>query len=143
MEKRLYRSKQNKVIAGICGGIAEYFSLDPTIVRVIWVLITLLGGTGILAYLICIFIIPEGPEYEVFDADYSQGQEKYGYYDEEKRLNNSEKNKMILGIIFVILGVIFFLRRYYWFDMRTLLPFVLIIIGGYMIINSKKGNKIE
>jgi phage shock protein C len=57
--KRLYRSKKNRKIAGVCGGIAEYLDVDPTLIRLIWVLGTLLWGAGIIAYLIAWIIIPE------------------------------------------------------------------------------------
>ena len=60
MEKKLYRSRTNKTIAGVCGGFAEYFNVDPTIVRVIWALVDL-SGAGLLAYLVCALIIPENP----------------------------------------------------------------------------------
>ena len=60
MEKKLYRSRTNKTIAGVCGGFAEYFNVDPTIVRVIWALVAL-SGAGLLAYLVCALIIPENP----------------------------------------------------------------------------------
>jgi phage shock protein PspC (stress-responsive transcriptional regulator) len=58
MAKRIYRSETDKKIAGVCGGFAEYFDLDPTIIRVIWLLFLLIGGTGLLAYLICWIVIP-------------------------------------------------------------------------------------
>ena len=61
MEKRLYKSKTNKTIAGVCGGIGEYFGIDPTIIRLIWAAFCLAGGSGILAYVIACFIIPEEP----------------------------------------------------------------------------------
>ena len=57
--KRLYRSKKEKIIGGVCGGIAEYFNVDPTLIRLLWILIILIGGAGILAYLIAWIIIPE------------------------------------------------------------------------------------
>jgi len=57
--KRLYRSKKERIIAGICGGIAEYLHTDPTIIRLIWVIGTLLWGAGLIAYLIGWIIIPE------------------------------------------------------------------------------------
>ena len=60
MQKKLYRMREGKVSAGVCGGIAEYFDLDPTIIRVIWALLAA-TGTGILAYIICALIIPEEP----------------------------------------------------------------------------------
>ncbi|BFI96388.1 MULTISPECIES: PspC domain-containing protein [Rhodanobacter] len=61
MEKRLYRSRQNRTLAGVCGGIAEYLGWDPTLVRVAWIILTLLGGSGILIYLIFWLVMPESP----------------------------------------------------------------------------------
>ena len=59
MKKRLYRTEGNhKMIAGVCGGVAEYFDIDPTIVRVLWVLITFAGSIGFWLYVICAFIVP-------------------------------------------------------------------------------------
>ena len=61
MEKKLYKSNQNKMIDGVCGRIAEYFGIDPTVVRLIWALFSLMGGSGILAYIIAAIIIPRSP----------------------------------------------------------------------------------
>lgn len=62
--KRLYRSKKDRMLCGVCGGIADYFNIDPTLIRILWVIISLLGVLfpGILAYIICCIIIPENPE---------------------------------------------------------------------------------
>ena len=57
-DKRLYKSSENRMLCGVCGGIAEYFNIDPTLVRLVWVLITCFGGAGILAYIIAAVIIP-------------------------------------------------------------------------------------
>jgi phage shock protein C len=57
--KRLYRSKKDRMIGGVCGGIAEYFKIDPTIIRILAIIIALTYGTGLLAYLIAWIIIPE------------------------------------------------------------------------------------
>ncbi|RSI13648.1 PspC domain-containing protein [Streptococcus sanguinis] len=59
MEKRLTRDVKNKKIAGVCAGIANYFDLDPTLVRVIWILLVCAAGTGVLAYLIAWAVMPE------------------------------------------------------------------------------------
>ncbi|MBN2015560.1 PspC domain-containing protein [Candidatus Dojkabacteria bacterium] len=56
--KMLYRSESNRIIAGICGGIGEYFELDPTIIRVLWIILSLAGGPGIFAYLILWLVVP-------------------------------------------------------------------------------------
>ena len=60
MDKKIYRNTENKMIAGVCSGIADYVNIDPTIVRLIWALVGL-TGTGIVAYLVCALIIPEKP----------------------------------------------------------------------------------
>ncbi len=57
--KKLYRSRRNNMISGVCGGIAEYFDIDPTLVRLGWVLFSALGGSGILAYVVCCIVIPK------------------------------------------------------------------------------------
>ena len=56
--KKLYRSDENKMLAGVCGGIAEYFGGDPTLIRLAWVVFSLLGGSGLLAYILAAIIIP-------------------------------------------------------------------------------------
>ena len=60
MDKKLYRNTENKMIAGVCSGLAEYINIDPTIVRLIWALIAL-SGAGLVAYLVAAIIIPEKP----------------------------------------------------------------------------------
>ena len=62
MDKRLYRSRENRMLGGICGGIAEYFNIDPTLMRLGWVLFCALGGSGFIAYIIAAIIMPEQPE---------------------------------------------------------------------------------
>ena len=59
-QKKLYRSNDKK-LCGVCGGLAEYFDMDPTIMRILWVIFALAGGCGILAYLICALIMPQRP----------------------------------------------------------------------------------
>lgn len=61
MNKRLYKSKENRMLDGVCGGIAEYLNVDPTFVRLLWVLFCVMGGSGILAYIIAAIIIPPTP----------------------------------------------------------------------------------
>ena len=58
--KRLYKSRNNKMLCGVCAGIADYFNIDPTIVRVLWAVLALAAGSGILAYILCAIIMPEG-----------------------------------------------------------------------------------
>jgi len=63
-QKRLYRSSQDRMFAGVCGGIAEYLEVDPTLVRLVFVALTLLSsGTGLILYIILMLIVPEQPQY--------------------------------------------------------------------------------
>lgn len=58
MDKRLYKSDTNVVVMGVCGGIGEFFNIDPTLIRLVWVIFCFAGGSGILAYFIAALIIP-------------------------------------------------------------------------------------
>ena len=64
MDKRLYQSNVNIMLDGVCGGIAEYINIDPTLVRLGWVAFCALGGNGIIAYIIAAVIIPRKPYIE-------------------------------------------------------------------------------
>ena len=61
MEKKLYRVPEGKMLAGVCTGLAAYFQIDVTLIRLIWALVVLCAGAGLLAYIVCAFIIPERP----------------------------------------------------------------------------------
>ena len=58
-QKKLFRSMDNRMVCGVCGGIGEYFGVDPTLIRLVWVLASIFGGSGLLVYIIAAVIIPE------------------------------------------------------------------------------------
>ena len=60
MNRKLYKSNQNKMIAGVCGGLGEFFDVDPTLIRLLWVIFALAAGSGLLVYIASVIIIPEG-----------------------------------------------------------------------------------
>ena len=62
MNKRLYKSRDDQKLDGVCAGIAKYFDVDPTLIRLAWILFSALGGSGILAYIVCALVIPREPE---------------------------------------------------------------------------------
>lgn len=150
MEKKLYRSNRDKVISGVCGGIAEYFAIDSTLIRLLWVLITLAGGAGIIGYIICLIVIPERPSFNSnHDDEYVVEAKSHSYTDdetydythyEEYKEKNSDRNKLLAGIILIGLGGFFFLKRYvYWLDFDLLWPLLLIAAGVYIIYNQRSG----
>ena len=61
LDKKLYKSNTNKMLAGVCGGIADYFGIDPTWIRLAWVIFSMTGGAGVLAYIVAALIIPDEP----------------------------------------------------------------------------------
>jgi len=86
MKKKLYKSKENKVISGVCGGVAEYFDIDVTLVRLAFVLFAFLGGPGLLVYIIMMFVMPEAPR-EFRDDFFDESSDtivEAKYSDEEK-----------------------------------------------------------
>ena len=87
MNKRLYRSRTKRTLSGVCGGLEEYFDIDVTIIRLVWVLISVMSGVfpGIVAYVIAVFIIPEEP------AGYHNDMNRHN--DADFRINRDEENK--------------------------------------------------
>lgn len=68
MNKKLYRSVNDKKIAGVCAGVAEYFGWDPTMVRLVWALAVVCASVGFWAYIVCALVIPEKPD-DIVDAE--------------------------------------------------------------------------
>lgn len=61
MSKKLYKSTTDRKLCGVCAGIANYLNIDPTVVRLLWALITFVGGAGVVAYIVCALVIPDEP----------------------------------------------------------------------------------
>ena len=62
MSKRIYKNREKKMLCGVCAGLAEYFDIDPTIVRVLWAVVSLGYGSGLLAYIVCAIVFPDKSE---------------------------------------------------------------------------------
>jgi phage shock protein C len=161
MTRKLYRSKRNKVISGVCGGIAEYFGLDPIIIRIAWVAIALAGGAGFIAYIIALIIIPEESSscnsFNESRYDQHNGNETTDRSSEtsdeihedtsgfnpsewrEQPKHDNEKGKYILGAILILVGLMFMIKQLFsWFDMRYFWPFVIIVLGVALLYKGRK-----
>jgi len=126
MNNRIYKSSRDKVLAGVCGGVAEYFNIDPVIVRLIWVIATLAGGAGLLVYIIAAIIMPQDGENNPIEREYDN-------YD-------SDKGKKILGIAFVLFGIFFISRNYLrWIDNEALIAVALIGVGVFLYMQNRGG----
>ncbi len=132
MVRRLYRSKKNSIIGGVCGGIAEYFEIDPTLVRLLAILIVFLGGIGVVGYIIAWIIIPQNPEQADEEGKY------YFHSDDEK----GEHKNIWSGVILIFLGLFFLIRSIFPnFILTKFWPLILVIVGIGLIIQSLTHNK--
>ncbi|RPI75908.1 MAG: PspC domain-containing protein [Ignavibacteriales bacterium] len=154
MNKKLYRSLKDRMLGGVAAGLAEYFDIDPTIVRVLFVITLFLGGTGILAYIILWIIVPEAPvqfpnnaqtgdptesKAESEPANKENNFNAKNYYDNLDRQRDKRRNTG--GIILVALGIIFladnFIPRIHFGDFW---PLILIAAGAAILLNSRRKN---
>jgi len=147
--KKLYRSSTNKVVAGVCGGLAEYFGVDPTLIRVALVISVLIGGIGILAYIIAVIIIPTDDSFDSINTDKSQNIPKMRVFQEDsvhqQNISPSDSPKttpLISGSILIIIGLVFLMITFGWIKIgsviRYLLPVGIIIAGILLLINNMK-----
>ena len=135
--KKLYRSRRDRMIGGVCAGLAEYFGLDVTLIRIIFLVSILFGGTGILIYLISIIVIPENPE------------EKEHPSPRETERKPAETS-LLWGALLIAVGAMFLLDRmdiipldYFFsfrYSFRLLLPLFLILIGLFIIVRKENGS---
>jgi len=144
MIKKLYRSERDRKIAGVCGGIGEYFDVDSSLLRLLWLILVLLGGVGVVAYIIAMIIIPKNP-----NDSYETSEVKK---EEETVKQRSGNNAHIFwGILFILLGVFFGMKQIWYFDrvfdeiryfMKDFfIPAVLVVLGIYIIIQNDKKNR--
>lgn len=125
--QRITRSQSDRLLTGVCGGVADYFSIDPTMVRLIWIFFTLFGGSGLLAYIIATLLIPD-----------SNSQERFFKLD-------SLKSNPLWGVLFIFSGLILFLQydhifylfwASFWGNFINIsIAFVLLGIGIYLLYN--------
>ena len=132
--KRLVRTRDDSVLAGVCGGFGRYFNLDSALVRLLWVFFTIFGGSGVLAYLVAVFIIPD----ESTAKDVTP-----------RRLIDGFNDKTILwGVLVVLVGIILFFQhgdfinsiwRHFWNSgINVLLAMIIIGTGVYFLYQERQ-----
>ena len=132
--KRLVRARDDSVLAGVCGGFGQYFNLDSALVRLLWVFFTIFGGSGVLAYLVAVFIIPD----ESTAKDVTP-----------RRLIDGLNEKTILwSVLLVLVGIILFFQhgnfinsiwRHFWNSgINVLLSLIIISVGVYLLYQKRQ-----
>ncbi len=119
MEKKLYRSRTDCKISGVCGGLGLYFGVDATFIRIGLILMTLAHGIGLLFYLIAWIVIPHRP------LDLIE--------NEERTEKMSPLNRSLPGLILIIIGLYFLVQQFWWWDISQFWPVALILGGIYMV----------
>lgn len=152
MAKKLYRSRKDKMIGGVAGGLAEYFDVDPTLVRIVFIITLFLGGSGVLAYIILWIVVPEEPyiytstgsatNTDSSTASSSGEQKSSGEsnsaayqqaYEEQKT-----RRRNVGAIILIIIGVLFLANNFIpRFDFGDYWPLILIALGLGLLLKSK------
>src|SRR6056297_755697 len=147
-EKRLYRSRDDRVLAGVCSGLGKYLDVDPVIIRLIWAATILLAGAGIFLYIVAWIIIPEEPitrkrteeqaesDSDVYDSEFNKNT---GTYDAEQKikeqLEKERRGKLAIGVGVVIVGIIFLFSQIFTWNIswRFIIGVLLILAGGAVL----------
>ena len=158
METRLYRSRSDRMICGVCGGLAKYFDIDPTIVRIIAVLLVFANGLGILTYIIMAIVVPqegskvatpkEAVEENIEDLKETAGKlgrEIRSTLTEEKveseAVDKVRRRRGIVGIILIVLGIFLLagsFNLFWWFHWGNLWPLILVAVGLLIIFSTRR-----
>lgn len=149
MSKKLYRSVTDKMLGGVCGGLAEYFDVDPVLVRLIFVLAVIFGGSGILAYIILWIVIPQKPfiitpfnqDNQHTEAASADSEKKSGVYEAEisdTKITKHNNRSIYAGAFLIFLGGIFLLDNFVpHFHFGDFWPLILIGLGIAIILNAR------
>lgn len=150
--KKLYRSKTDKIIAGVCGGIGDYFNIDPVLIRILFVLLAFADGLGVLLYIILAIVVPRESgkknDNEEKIKEFSKkaeekiqeiaGEFKEGVEEANKKWQEDKaaQGRNVLGLLVVLIGVMAFFNQFFslsFFKWNIFWP-ILIIIVGILII---------
>ncbi|MFW5705158.1 MAG: PspC domain-containing protein, partial [Nanoarchaeota archaeon] len=115
-DNKLYRSKEDQYIGGVCGGIAEHFDIDPVWVRLIALLLLFMNGVGFIAYIILWILVPENPYQNSHNKKATQNKKVIETQEIKKVTKNqekSEKSSYIIGIILIVIGTLFLLKNFF------------------------------
>ncbi len=146
---RLYRSRNQRTVAGVCGGLGDYFKMDPVIWRVIFVVLALAGASGVLIYIILWIALPEEQSgFQHFkdansSGDFSQSDTNNAFKSNSEFPNAfSDNGPLWGGIILIILGSLFLIDKFIpTIHFGDLWPVLLIAVGFILLYNAYKENQ--
>jgi phage shock protein C len=138
MQKQLYRSVSDRYLAGVCGGLGEYFEIDSAFVRLLFVAATFAGGMGAVAYLVLALTVPEAlGKNPVINQEEPMAKEKKAAGEPAAETKADRQGSVIGGLILIVLGAIFLADNFLpGFDFGRLWPLILVAIGAGLLIRS-------
>lgn len=141
MAKRIHRSEKDKMVGGVCSGLAKYFDIDVVIIRLLWVLLFFLEGSGLIAYIIAWVIIPSDNSIESGSLEFEDEESRMA--DEPNSKSNSTVGgSQVVGLILVAMGIFLLAKNYVpYFPWHKLWPLVLIAAGIGIIAYNSRGER--
>lgn len=148
MRERLYRSRSDRMIFGVAGGMAKWLDLDPAVVRLVWALLVIAGGVGLLLYIVAAIVVPEEPlgamqpgRDPAMPAAGPTGEASSSGWSAPRpgSRRDSGTAPMIIGVALVLLGAWFLAERYIsWLDNALLWPALLIVVGVLLLVSAMR-----
>lgn len=145
--RRLYRTKTNRLIAGVAAGLADYFSIDPVLVRALFILLTIADGAGVLIYIILWIVVPEAGESPNRDAgtrvkDFVEevGKSAQAVVSGERKTSIGLWRN-IIGLFIIFVGLVTLLHQFFpysWLNWNLAWPILIIFIGFYFVMKRKE-----
>jgi phage shock protein PspC (stress-responsive transcriptional regulator) len=144
MNRRLYRSRTDRVLAGVAAGVANWLNADPALVRVAWVILAFVtSGLAVLVYVVMAFVVSEEPMVRRAAGDVAAGTNAAAEPVTETMTTETQPREsngpLILGILLVGIGLVFLVREYIpALDWDRLWPIAIIAVGGLLLVNSMR-----
>jgi phage shock protein PspC (stress-responsive transcriptional regulator) len=151
MNRRLYRSRSDTILAGVAAGVANYLNADPALIRIAWaILVPLTGGAALLAYIVAWVVVPEAPAGSRLADAASVDESRAASFPTEtgeepiheepgRRASDGGGSGLVVGLILIGIGVWFLVREYLpQLDWSLIWPIVLIAIGGLVLVTSSR-----
>ena len=139
---RLSRSRTDFMIGGVCGGLGKYFKIDPTLVRLVFVLLTLAGGSGVLVYFILWIVMPRedipNMQTNMDSQEFSRRANLMGQEMQQMVTQPNTRAVKFIGIALVVLGLVYLVQNLnipwlVWFNDKLIWPVMIIVVGGLLL----------
>jgi phage shock protein C len=144
MNRRLYRCRENRMLAGVAGGVAEYAGLDPSLVRILWLVSVFFWGVGVLLYIAMVFIVPLEPLTPEAAAAHAAA-EGTGAGSTHRHREGSGRAMTFIGVVLLLIGSLALVDVYLpgWASWRQLWPLLFLGAGGFLVFTAMRRGEVD